>query len=139
MHAPAFLRARSDYLYINLVIAPYYPPGDKASHRRRRLASWVGEAVSLRDAGVESSSGPLAGLPLGTVAPHLLEAEATSDFMRRAKSLLSKPKLTLAQRELRPTFLKSNRRLLVEPAEYEPSTLDEPGTLPQLKVGGEQR
>lgn len=127
------VHACSDYLYLNLIIAPYYPPGDASSHRRRRLAAWVGEAVSLRDAGVQANSGPLAGLPAGTVAPHLLEAEAHSDFLRRTKSLLSKPKLALAQRELRP--YKANRRLLVDAAAYEPANLGEPGELPQLKVG----
>lgn len=123
---------------MNLLIGPYFPPEVAAngnstsgasgggSGARRRLAAWVGEAVSLRDAGA-------GGLPHG--APALVAAEAQGELVRRVKSLLSKPKFTLARR--RPG---GHRRLLTEPpVEEEPANTDSsaPGEpeLPQLRVG----
>lgn len=52
----------SDYLFMNLVIAPYYPPDEDGSGsgggHRRRLAAWVGQAVATHDAG---GAGPPGG------------------------------------------------------------------------------
>ena len=119
---------------MNLLIGPYFPPevatstasdGSGGSGARRRLAAWVGEAVSLRDAGA-------GGLPAGT--PELVVAEAQGELVRRVKTLLSKPKFTLARRS--PG---GYRRLLLAPPEEEPvdTGSSAPGQpeLPQLKVG----
>lgn len=116
----------SDYLYLNLLISPYYPHEEGSSsggdsHRRRRLSAWVGEAVSLRDSG----SG---GAPPGT--PHLLAAEAHSELVRRVKKLLHKPKLALAHRRRN-----LHRHLLVDgEAQEPPNTTEGEVDLPQLQV-----
>ena len=118
---------------MNLLIGPYFPPevtanssgSDAGSNgASRRLAAWVGKAVSLRDAGAGD-------LPLGT--PTLVAAEVQGELVRRVKTLLSKPKFTLARRHAR-----GHRRLLAEPPVEEPAnTADGAGSgqLPQLKVG----
>lgn len=116
-----------DYLFMNLLIGPYFPPEVAAnssdgggSGARRRLAAWVGEAVSLRDAGA-------GGLPAGTLP--LVAAEAQGELVQRVKTLLSKPKFTLARRHP-----KGHRRLLTAPPEEEPAN-KATGEVPQLKVG----
>lgn len=112
---------------MNLLIGPYFPPevavnssGTGSSGARRRLAEWVGEAVTLRDAGAGE-------LPAGTLG--LVAAEAQDELVRRVKTLLNKPKFTLARRHPR-----SNRRLLVAPPEEEPPN-SATSDMPQLKVG----
>ena len=115
---------------MNLLIGPYFPPEVAAnsndseaggSGARRRLAAWVGEAVSLRDAGAGD-------LPLGT--PSLVAEEAQGELVRRVKTLLSKPKFTLARRHAR-----GHRRLLAAPPVEEPANTGGEQELPQLKVG----
>ena len=117
------LSTRSDYLFMNLLIGPYFPPevaanssGAGSSGARRRLAAWVGEVVSLCDLGG-------GGLPAGLVA-----VEARGELERRVKTLLTKPQLALARRHP-----KGNRRLLVAPPEEEPAN-SATSDMPQLKV-----
>lgn len=115
-----------DYLYVNLLIGPYYDKGANGTGggggHRRRLAAWVGEALRVRDGGAGD-------LPPGT--PHLVAAEATSELVWGVRKLLSKPKLTLARRG------RQARRLLIEEGVEEPANDDSSGVdLPQLKVRG---
>ena len=118
------LSTRRDYLFMNLLIGPYFPPevavnssDASSSSARRRLTAWVGEAVSLCDLGG-------GGLPAGLVA-----VEARGELERRVKALLTKPQLTLAWRHP-----KGHRHLLVAPPEEEP-TNSATSDMPQLKVG----
>lgn len=136
-----------NYLYVNLMIGPYFPPDASSggssggSGHRRRLAAWVGEAVSLQAgqdlgfgadvaAGASLTSG---ALPAG-VAPHpLVTADAHAELVRRVKKLLSKPKLVLPQR-------RQHRRLLTADVVQEPADAPaEENEMPQLRVTLMQR
>lgn len=125
--------ACSDYLFINLLIAPYYPPGEAAGagHRRRLMAAaegqLVGEALRTRSAGSGDSQGPAS---LGHT-PQLVAAQAEEELERRVRKLLARPKFTLAQRQ---PAQRQHRRLLTEGPSVEPANLPEAVELPQLKA-----
>ncbi|KAL4423292.1 hypothetical protein ABPG77_004561 [Micractinium sp. CCAP 211/92] len=117
-----------DYLFINLLIAPYYPPGEAGGtgHRRRLLAAaesqLVGEALSVRSAGPDPA--------YSAHPPQLVAAKAEEDLERRVRKLLARPKLTLAQRQ---PARRQHRRLLTEGPTEEPANVGG-AELPELKV-----
>jgi hypothetical protein len=123
LHLPASLLShRSNYLYANLLIAPYFAPdasGGSGSGHRRRLAAWVGEAVSGGGGGSSSEQPSL---------PALMASEVDAEVTRRVRSLFSRPKLALPQR------LGGNRRLLTSEGLPEPTAGGPTDDLPQLKV-----
>lgn len=118
----------SDYLFINLLIAPYYPPGEAGGtgHRRRLLAAaesqLVGEALSVRSAGPDPAH--------SAHPPQLVAAKAEEDLERRVRKLLARPKLTLAQRQ---PARRQHRRLLTEGPTEEPANVGG-AELPELKA-----
>lgn len=120
-----------DYLFINLLIAPYYPPGEAGGggHRRRLLAAaesrLVGEALSMR--GANGSRDPA----FPAHSPQLVAAKAEEELERRVTKLLARPKLTLAQRQ---PARRQHRRLLTDESAEEPPNVPGEVELPQLKV-----
>ena len=128
---PAAPASCSDYLFINLLIAPYYPPGEAGGggHRRRLLAAaesrLVGEALSMR--GANGSRDPA----VPAHSPQLVAAKAEEELERRVTKLLARPKLTLAQRQ---PARRQHRRLLTDESAEEPPNVPGEVELPQLKV-----
>ncbi|KAL4436773.1 hypothetical protein ABPG75_003912 [Micractinium tetrahymenae] len=128
-----------DYLFVNLLIAPYYPPAEpgSAGHRRRLLAAaesrLVGEALSVR-----SSASGSGGLDRAQQAPmpQLVAAKAEEELERRVRKLLARPKFALPQRQ---PARRQHRRLLTEGPAEEPANASEVADLPQLQVTIMQR